>query len=787
MGKKQAKRKRNSRSFKLSDNKMKRHLLEGGMILLAALAIFLLLSLATYHNTDPGWSNTGDLTSIKNAGGRTGAWLADVLLYIFGYVAYLFPIILAFSGWLMFQKNYGDECIPKWVYYLRASGFVLIFISLTGIFSSHLSSSPDYLPYSAGGILGSWIGPGLAGVLNNVGSSLLLVALLLVGITLGTGLSWLWVMDSLGNLALLVYEFCVSEIQSAWEKHQERREEKAALYDTEEKEDFYLGEDEDAEDDEEDDEEEGTETKGRRSAPIINMPVYQVPKNRDKMPAGPQFEGSELSSLPPLYLLERAKVNKDGSFSKEILEKLSRLLEEKLKEFNVTAHVVAVYPGPVITRFELDLAAGTKASRVTNISRDLARSLSVVSVRVVEVIPGKSYVGLEIPNENREEVRLSEIIESAEYEKAESPISLALGKDISGQAVVVDLAKMPHLLVAGTTGSGKSVGINAMLISLLYKGTPDEVRLILVDPKMLELSIYEGIPHLLTPVIIDMKEAANALRWCIGEMDRRYRLMAALGVRNLAGYNVKVKEARSMDKPLTDPLWPEEAGTPAPELEVLPNIVIVIDEFADMMMVVGKKVEELIARLAQKARAAGIHLIIATQRPSVDVITGLIKANIPTRIAFQVSSRIDSRTILDQQGAEQLLGYGDMLYMATGKDPIRVHGAFVADDEVHNVVKDLKKRGKPSYLEEVLQGDSSINESGLPAGNDGGDDLDPLFDEAVQIVATTRRASISNIQRRLKIGYNRAARIVEEMEAQGMVSAMESNGNREVLLPEHAE
>lgn len=511
-------------------------------------------------------------------------------------------------------------------------------------------------------------------------------------------------------------------------------------------------------------------------------------KRLEEEQQGHLFIGQE-SKLPSLTLLDPPEKNKKVGYSPEDLERMSRLLEEKLADFGVTAEVVEVNPGPVITRFEIQPAPGVKVSKISNLAKDLARSLAVLSVRVVEVIPGKSVVGIEIPNEHREIVRFSEVLTSKEYDDAPSAVTLGLGNDIAGDPVVADLAKMPHLLVAGTTGSGKSVGVNSMILSMLFKASPEEVRFIMVDPKMLELSIYDGIPHLLTPVVTDMKEAANSLRWCVAEMERRYKLMASMGVRNIAGYNRKVKAGAEAGEPLLDPLWqPEEhllnEEQQRPELETLPFIVVVIDEFADMMMIVGKKVEELIARIAQKARAAGIHLILATQRPSVDVITGLIKANVPTRISFQVSSKIDSRTVLDQGGAEQLLGHGDMLYMPPGTSvPIRVHGAFVDDHEVHKVVADWKQRGEPNYLEEVLSGGES-NDPIAAAFADGGDsEQDPLFDEAVAFVTKARRVSISSVQRKLKIGYNRSANLVEAMEQAGVVSEAGHNGAREVLAP----
>jgi S-DNA-T family DNA segregation ATPase FtsK/SpoIIIE len=538
--------------------------------------------------------------------------------------------------------------------------------------------------------------------------------------------------------------------------------------------------------------------KAERPAPRIE-PVMQSlePSVRaEKERQVPLFEPSAAGELPPLSLLDDPPEQKQG-YSKESLEAMSRLVELKLKDFNIDVEVKSVSPGPVITRFELDPAPGVKVSQIANLSKDLARSLSVVSVRIVEVIPGKSYVGLEIPNENRQLVTLGEILKSKVYDEMASPLTLALGKDIGGNSVVADLARMPHLLIAGTTGSGKSVGINAMVLSILYKTQPEQVRLIMIDPKMLELSVYEGIPHLLAPVVTDMKEASNALRWCVAEMDRRYRLMSGLGVRNIGGYNRKVKDAIAAGKPIKDPtfrppeIFDEDKPIEHPTLTPLPFIVVIIDELADMMMIVGKKVEELIARLAQKARASGIHMILATQRPSVDVITGLIKANVPTRIAFQVSARVDSRTILDQQGAENLLGHGDMLYLPPGTSlPVRVHGAFVADNEVHSVVRHLKKSGQPRYIDEILDGPSGptpglVGIDKMPADTADAEQ-DPLYDQAVQVVMETRKASISGVQRRLKIGYNRAARMVESMEAAGLVGPLQPNGSREILVPKAA-
>ncbi|HSP01700.1 MAG TPA: DNA translocase FtsK 4TM domain-containing protein, partial [Thioalkalivibrio sp.] len=623
---------------------------------------------------------------------------------------------------------------------------------------------------NAGGILGQVLSTVLIAGFSLVGTTLLLLALFLAGVTLFTGLSWFALMDWVGRMTLMFIAWTRERVELFLERRAGRKAREA-------REVVVRSETE--------------KVRARpklRIEPVVHKP--EVSERAQKEKQIPLFKGEPRSgALPPLALLDGAKPH-EGGYSEASLEAMSRQVELKLKDFGVEVEVVAVHPGPVITRFELQPAAGVKVSRISALAKDLARALSVISVRIVEVIPGKSTVGLEIPNEERELVVLSEILQSKVFDGAGSPLTLALGKDIGGVPMVADLARMPHLLVAGTTGSGKSVAINAMLLSLLYKARADEVRLILIDPKMLELSVYEGIPHLLAPVVTDMKDASHALRWGVAEMERRYRLMSNMGVRNLAGFNRKVKDAAEKGEPLRDPFYKPplefDNEAPAPELQTLPFIVIVVDEFADLIMVVGKKVEELIARLAQKARAAGIHLILATQRPSVDVITGLIKANIPTRVAFQVSSRVDSRTILDQMGAEQLLGHGDMLYLPPGTaHPVRVHGAFVADHEVHQVVDHLKSLGEPDYLEGVLEepeaGAAYI--PGLEPMGEGDAESDPLYDQAVAIVLESRKASISYVQRRLKIGYNRAARMIEDMEAAGLVSALQSNGNREVLAP----
>ena len=742
---------------------------EGALLVISAVAIYLLVSIASYDPGDPGWSNAGHVERIANRGGVAGAWFADVLLSLFGFMAYLFPVMIGYAGWLVYKglKAASDEFD---VYHatIRTAGCVVAVCAGCGLATLHYHGSATF-PVDAGGIIGSFVGSGLAGVVNPIGGTLFLFALFLTGITLFTGLSWLEVMDVTGRYTIVAVEYLYGiglQARDRWLAGRQKQAREARL-------------------------EVERERKSRRKPPRIEPVIAKVETSVrvERERQAPLFEPPPSSgALPPLALLDEPK-KKRKVVSDESLEAISRQVELKLADFGIEAEVVAVHPGPVVTRYELQLAPGLKVSRVTSLAKDLARSLSTVSVRIVEVIPGKTTIGLEIPNEEREIVVLSDVLKSSQYDTDTSHLALGLGKDISGHPVVVDLASMPHLLVAGTTGSGKSVAINAMILSLLYKASSSDVRMIMIDPKMLELSVYEGIPHLLAPVVTDMKHASNALRWCVVEMDRRYRLMSTLGVRNIGGYNRKVSAAADSGTPLKDPSFAADgAHDEAPSLEKLPYIVVIVDELADMMMLTGKKVEELIARLAQKARAAGIHLILATQRPSVDVITGLIKANIPSRIAFQVSAKVDSRTILDQMGAEHLLGHGDMLYLGPGvSTPCRVHGAFVADHEVHKVVKNLKQMGKPTYLEGILEGtaivDGMTDGGGATLDAGAGAESDPFYDQAVRIVTETRRASISGVQRRLKIGYNRAARMLEEMEHAGVVGPLQSNGSREVVAP----
>ena len=741
---------------------------EGALWIFGALALILLAALVTYNPSDPGFSYTGDASRVHNAVGPLGAFIADLFYLLFGRPAYLFPAMLAYAGWLIFRSRRPTEALTGRDFGMRGVGFLVTLATSCGLATLHFSSTG--LPHTAGGVFGDQLGGGLVSILSFLGATLLMLAVWLAGVSLFAGVSWLAIMDRLGRVTLMSVDWVAGRLEAARQLIASRKVTQARREEVKRKK---------------------KSTEGRpppRIEPVI--PKIQASERVEKERQTVLFEPAVAGELPPLSLLDDPP-ERPSRYSDEALDAISRLVELKLRDFGVEVEVVSVNPGPVVTRFEMQPAPGVKVSQISNLSKDLARALSAISVRVVEVIPGKSVVGLEIPNEVRELVTLGEILRSKAYDDMRSPVALALGKDIGGHSVCADLARMPHLLVAGTTGSGKSVAINAMVLSLLYKVSAEHVRLIMVDPKMLELSVYEGIPHLLAPVVTDMKEAANALRWCVAEMERRYRLMAAMGVRNLGGYNRKVTEAIEAGNPIPDPLFvpPEVFGDELPErptLTAMPRIVVVIDELADMMMMVGKKVEELIARLAQKARASGIHLILATQRPSVDVITGLIKANIPTRIAFQVSSRIDSRTILDQMGAETLLGHGDMLYLPPGTSvPERIHGAFVSDQEVHRVVRHLCSSGAPVYIDEILEGPSGPIPGLSPqaGGADADAEQDPLYDEAVRIVTETRKASISGVQRRLKIGYNRAARMVETMEEAGLVGPLESNGSRQVLAP----
>ncbi len=750
-----------------------RSLREGTLWILGALALLLLLALLSYHSHDPGFSDTGEAVAVSNWIGPVGAWVASFFLFLFGRPAYLFPVMLAYAGWLVHQEQALPDARSRINTLLRASGFILTLVTSCGLATLHWSSAS--LPNSAGGVLGELAGHGSEHGLSFLGATLLLLGLWLAGVALFLGVSWFDIMDKLGAAVLSGVEWLQNwreqrrELATGKERKQARQEVVR---------------------------EEQKKVAGR-PPPRIEAPAPAPQKSErvERERQVPLFDAPKSTELPALSLLDEAGP-REQSYSDEALEAMSRLVEIKLRDFGIEVEVVAVQPGPVITRFELRPAPGVKVSQISNLSKDLARALSAISVRVVEIIPGKSVIGLEIPNEKREIVTLGEIIKSKPYDEVTSPLALALGKDIGGVPIVADLARMPHLLIAGTTGSGKSVGINAMVLSLLYKATPEHVRMIMIDPKMLELSVYEGIPHLLAPVVTDMKQAANALRWCVAEMERRYQLMAMLGVRNIGGFNRKVKDAADIGSPIKDPIRMQKIAQGVPgiaaedveDLTSLPFIVVIIDELADLMMIVGKKVEELIARLAQKARASGIHLILATQRPSVDVITGLIKANIPTRIAFQVSAKVDSRTILDQSGAESLLGHGDMLYLPPGTSiPTRVHGAFVSDQEVHRVVAGLKSVSPPVYIDEILEGPRNpipgfpTDEEEAGGGGTADAEADPLYDEAVRIVTETRKASISGVQRRLKIGYNRAARLVEAMEAAGLVGPLQSNGNREIF------
>ncbi len=783
---------------------------EIALVFLTALASFLLLALASYSPVDNAWTVTGGDGSVANWLGSAGAWTADVLLFALGQVAYALPLLMLTSAALALFRT--STLAFNWLYAsIRAVAWLLLVLSCCLLVELHWPGEST-LPASHGGALGSAIVAASIGPVGHLGLTLIAVTAFFMSLQASLNFSWLSVAEHTGRALHFSMSHLVASVRRAQaglsamidrrrDLREARRLERA---EREEADRFEREEDE------------------RRAAmmpserlesrsggdgfqvteavePVLRLVEPQTPRKTSLIIEKPKKSIAKAEAkqrrllsthaqgeLPDLDLLDDDSGQQDVGYSTQELDSLARLVETKLADFNIEAEVVSVLPGPVVTRFEIQPAPGIKVQRISSLVKDLARSLAVVSVRVVEVIPGKSVVGIEIPNERREIVRLKEVLESKAYQSSKSPLTLCLGKDIAGESVVADVAKMPHLLVAGTTGSGKSVGVNAMILSLLYKATPEQVRLILIDPKMLELSIYEGIPHLLTPVVTDMRDAAQSLNWCVAEMERRYRLMAALGVRNLAGYNKQVDDAIKAGTPLKDPLYSGEDLSEADELEHLPMIVVVIDEFADMMMIVGKKVEQLIARIAQKARAAGVHLILATQRPSVDVITGLIKANIPTRISFQVSSKIDSRTILDQGGAEQLLGHGDMLFLPPGSGiPRRVHGAFVDDDEVHRVVADWRERGEPDYLPELLEvaGDDAFVQIEGTSSDSADSENDPLYDEAVAFVLESRRASISGVQRQLRIGYNRAARLVEAMEAAGLVTPMNSNGSREVAVP----
>jgi S-DNA-T family DNA segregation ATPase FtsK/SpoIIIE len=751
---------------------------EARWIVFAALAAWLTLVLFTWSPADPGWSHSSRAAILHNRGGMVGAYLADVLLYLFGFSAWWWVILLLHrvrAGYLRLANQIRARGEPETlarVQWEQGVGFVMALMGSVGLESYRLSSFGTQLPSrtditsGAGGVIGQTLSGFLSQAVGFSLSTLILLALIAMGISLFFSFSWLNLAERIGTwLEILMIK--IKDLRGARQDRRAGEVAKAVRH-------------------------EQVEAKYEKSAheqPVrIEPSVVVVPKSermqkemQQTLFVEPARQGE--SQLPELSLLDPAPPAFE-TVSAETIEFTSRLIEKKLADFGVEVQVVAAMAGPVITRYEIEPATGVKGSQIVNLAKDLARALSLVSIRVVETIPGKNLMGFELPNPRRQVVKLSEILGSQTYHSSHSVVTMALGKDIAGNPVVADLAKMPHLLVAGTTGSGKSVGINAMILSLLYKADASHTRLILIDPKMLEMSVYEGIPHLLAPVVTDMRQAANALNWCVGEMEKRYRLMSKMGVRNLTGFNTKIRDAIKREEPILNPfsLTPDQ---PEP-LKELPTIVVVIDELADLMMVVGKKIEELIARLAQKARAAGIHLILATQRPSVDVITGLIKANIPTRIAFQVSSKIDSRTILDQMGAEALLGQGDMLYMPPGTGlPVRVHGAFVTDEEVHRVVESLKAQGEPDYIEGLLEGglegETGDGVSSVTGMADA--ESDPMYDQAVEIVLKHRRASISLVQRHLRIGYNRAARLLEQMENSGLVSSMQSNGNREILAP----
>lgn len=825
-------------------------LLEAGLIFTSIFSLYLIIALISFDPADPGWSQTAYHATVNNAGGAFGAYLSDIFLFAFGSIAYSLPFVTAIIGWLLFQRIHYLLEIEFFTLGLKFIGFMMFYIGLTSIASMNFDDVfdfsaggivGDYISYSLlpyFNFIGSSLlflvltcsgfvlltGLSIFTIIDFIGEHVIKFALLIKSLLIGfkqhfnsTPVEKVKVKDKVktvvnddvsttndnsksddsdntidstfndqADLAAKLFGNADNTIDIVEDDRPEPVIADDGFVEIDDliDEPMIINLDENIGEHELDAAFKTVEKIDVEDDDIIESKPVTTTNNTEKLAQENPFE--RYKGMPTIDLLDKPNRTKNP-ISQEELDLVSRLVETKLLDYGVICQVVDVYPGPVITRFELDLAPGVKVSKISNLSKDLARALSAASVRVVEVIPGKSVIGIEIPNKHREMVRLSEVIESDIFVNSKSSLTMVLGKDIAGDPIIADLAKMPHLLVAGTTGSGKSVVVNVMIVSMLYKSTPDDVRFIMIDPKMLELSVYEGIPHLLSEVVTDMKDAANALRWCVGEMERRYKLMSALGVRNLTGYNQKILAAKEKGEAIVDPLWKpgDSMEETAPELDKLPSIVVVVDEFADMIMIVGKKVEELIARIAQKARAAGIHLILATQRPSVDVITGLIKANIPTRMALTVQSRIDSRTILDQQGAEQLLGNGDMLFLPQGTSvPLRAQGAFVDDHEVHAVVNDWKARGKPRYIEEILSGDTS-EDTLLPGEVAEGEDqeTDALYDEALMHVTESRRASISGVQRKFRIGYNRAARIIEQMEANGVVSSPGHNGNREVIAP----
>ncbi len=736
------------------------------VIALGAFTAYLLVCLVSYSSSDPGYTHTGVSNDVQNLGGRFGAWFSDFVLNALGYSAYFLPILFGVVCWRLLRGS--DSEGMGYSKLVHGAGMIFVLLSACGIEFLHYFSWSRTMPFESGGWIGMLAGAWASDSFGIVGATVVFLVVFIAGISWSMDVSWFTIMDKVGELTCRCSEriwqrvtIWFDEVRGSRLKRKRQDTVAEINRNRAKKRPPRI---------------EPKVTETRESARIYKEKQAPIPMfTEDKVPQG---------SLPALGLLDKPDAKVQG-YSKETLEMMSRLVEKKLMDFNIDVRVESVQPGPVVTRFEIDPAPGVKASQVVSLARDLARSLSVISVRVVENIAGKTYIGLEIPNELREPVCLLEGLASEVYESSKSPLTLVLGKDISGQPVIDDLCKMPHLLVAGTTGSGKSVCINALILSIVYKSTPEDVRLIMIDPKMLELSGYDGIPHLLTPVVTDMNKAANALRWCVGEMDRRFRLMASLSVRNIMGYNRKVLAAINSGKPLPDPFYEPiggEGDRQPPTLAKMPYVVVIVDEFADLVLVVGKKIEELITRIAQRARAAGIHLVLATQRPSVDVVTGLIKANFPTRIAFQMSSRADSRTVLDQMGAEQLLGHGDMLFLPPGTGyPVRVHGSFVSDQEVLRVTQHLRQSGVPEYLDAVIHSEASQE---LGSGRDDaiGGEGDPLYDQALAFVAETRRASISSVQRHLRVGYNRAARMIEAMEASGVVGPLES-GKREVFAP----